>query len=40
MREEITRQMPTTSNRLYQDLLSEVISRINWEELAQDLLGE
>ena len=40
MRDEITRQMPVSNNRLYQDLLSEVISRINWDELAEDLLGE
>jgi chemotaxis protein MotB len=40
MREEITRQMPVSTNRLYQDLLAEVISRINWDELAEDLLGE
>ena len=40
MRDEIIRQMPVSTNRLYQDLLSEAISRINWIELSQDLLGD
>jgi chemotaxis protein MotB len=40
MRDEITRQMPVSSNRLYQDLISEVLSRINWDELAEDLIGD
>jgi flagellar motor protein MotB len=36
--EEVRREMPSKSGPLYQDLLLEALSQVNWTQVAEDLL--
>lgn len=40
MKTDFTRKIPAEVDGVYRDLLLEVLSRVNWNELAEDLLFE
>lgn len=40
MKADFVRKMPADAQGIYRDLLMEVISRVNWKDLAEDLLLE
>jgi flagellar motor protein MotB len=39
LKTEMLRGIPPQANGIYKDLLNEIISEVNWTEVAEDLLG-